>query len=122
MGKEGPMVHSGAVLASAVSSYRVKDNKTRRDYVAFGSAAGVCTAFSAPIGVILFALEEGCSYWSQSLTFRTFYTSMLSISTLYGLKTVGKHLGHVVKNDSEYFLFVQSYCLFSLTQLRGDHL
>lgn len=45
VGKEGPMVHSGSVVASTISSGRVKDDKKRRDYVACGAAAGVCTAF-----------------------------------------------------------------------------
>jgi chloride channel 7 len=89
VGKEGPMVHSGAVVAATVSRGRVRDDKTRRDYVAAGAAAGVCTAFSAPIGGFLFAFEEGASYWSQSLTFRTFYTSGWAIATLYILNTVG---------------------------------
>jgi H+/Cl- antiporter ClcA len=95
VGKEGPMVHSGAVVASAVSKGRVKDDKKRRDYVACGAAAGVCTAFSAPIGGFLFAFEEGASYWSQSLTFRTFYTSGCAIATLYFLNSIGLAFGKV---------------------------
>ncbi len=95
VGKEGPMVHSGAVVAATVSRSRVKDDKKRRDYVASGAAAGVCTAFSAPIGGFLFAFEEGASYWSQSLTFRTFWTSGCAIATLYVLNTVGIQFGKV---------------------------
>jgi len=95
VGKEGPMVHSGSVVATVISSGRIKDDKKRRDYVACGAAAGVCTAFSAPIGGILFALEEGASYWSQALTFRTFYCSMSSITTLYFLNTIGIRFGKV---------------------------
>lgn len=125
VGKEGPMVHSGAVVATTISRTRVKDDKQRRDYVACGAAAGVCkswfenvissycaflikvpynesysficegTAFSAPIGGFLFAFEEGASYWSQSLTFRTFYTSGCAIATLYVLNTIGTEFGKV---------------------------
>ena len=95
VGKEGPMVHSGAVVAATVSKGRVKDDKKRRDYVACGSAAGVCTAFSAPIGGFLFAFEEGASYWSQPLTFRAFYTSGWAIATLYIWKTIGAEFGQV---------------------------
>jgi len=93
IGKEGPMVHSGAVVAAQLSRSAVKDDKARRDYVACGAAAGVCTAFSAPIGGILFALEEGASYWSESVTFRTFYTSAWSISTLYFWATFDAQFG-----------------------------
>jgi len=95
VGKEGPMVHSGAVVATAITSGRVRDDKARRDYVSCGAAAGVCTAFSAPIGGILFALEEGASYWSPNITFRTFFCSAFSIATLYILNSVGTQFGKV---------------------------
>ena len=95
VGKEGPMVHSGAVTASVVSSGKTRNDKERRDLVACGAAAGVCTAFSAPVGGILFSLEEGASYWGQSLTWRTFYCSMIALSTLYVLNTIGSAFGKV---------------------------
>lgn len=95
VGKEGPMVHSGSVVAAQVSKSTVRDDKTRRDFVACGAAAGVCTAFSAPIGGVLFALEEGASYWSQAVTFRTFFCSMCSIATLYAWNAVGAQFGKV---------------------------
>jgi len=95
VGKEGPMVHSGAVVATTVSSGRTRNDREKRDFVACGAAAGVCTAFSAPIGGILFALEEGTSYWSQSLTWKTFVCSMLALSALYMLNSVGSQFGKV---------------------------
>lgn len=95
VGKEGPMVHSGAVVATTVSSGRIKNDRQKRDLVACGAAAGVCTAFSAPIGGILFALEEGASYWSPSLTWRTFFCSMTALTALYVLNTIGSTFGKV---------------------------
>lgn len=53
------------------------------------------TLFSAPIGGFLFAFEEGASYWSQALTFRTFYTSAWAIATLFVINSVGIHFGQV---------------------------
>jgi len=95
VGKEGPMVHSGSVVATTLSSTSTKNDEERRDYVACGAAAGVCTAFSAPIGGILFALEEGASYWGPSLTWRTFFCSMVALTALYLLNTIGSALGKV---------------------------
>ncbi len=98
VGKEGPMVHSGSIVASTVSSRRTRNDRQKRDFVACGAAAGVCTAFSAPIGGILFALEEGTSYWSPSLTWRTFFCSMIALTTLYILNSIGSAFGKVGYN------------------------
>lgn len=95
VGKEGPMVHSGAVVATTLTSGKTRNDKQVRDYVACGAASGVCTAFSAPIGGILFSLEEGASYWGPSLTWRTFFCSMVAFTTLLCLNTIGSALGKV---------------------------
>jgi H+/Cl- antiporter ClcA len=93
VGKEGPMVHSGAVVATTLTSGKTRNDRQVRDYVACGAAAGVCTAFSAPIGGVLFALEEGASYWGASLTWRAFFCSMVAFATLLTLNTIGSAFG-----------------------------
>mmetsp|Transcript_9297 Transcript_9297/g.17509 ORF Transcript_9297/g.17509 Transcript_9297/m.17509 type:complete len:820 (-) Transcript_9297:3837-6296(-) len=108
VGKEGPMVHSGSVVAAAVSQGKTKlwgidtsftkfsdfrNDREKRDFVACGAAAGVTSAFGAPIGGVLFSLEEGASYWSTKLTWRCFFCAMITLGTLFGLKNLNNAWG-----------------------------
>lgn len=112
LGKEGPMIHSGSIVGAAVSQGKtitfgfdtswtkfqdLRNDRSKRDFVTFGAAAGVAAAFNAPIGGILFTLEEGASFWSTTLTFRAFFCAMmteLTLSLFYSGFQLGTHNGY----------------------------
>eukprot|EP00755_Sulcionema_specki_P019051 Sspe_Gene.68434::Locus_40370_Transcript_2_2_Confidence_0.600_Length_3153::g.68434::m.68434/K05016/CLCN7; chloride channel 7 len=96
MGPEGPMIHAGAVLAGGISQGRLswpfnialkwfrpmRNDANKRDFVSAGAAAGVAAAFGAPIGGVLFSLEEASSFWSSSQTWRTLLTCIFATFTM----------------------------------------
>ncbi|KAL5783436.1 hypothetical protein ACOSP7_008465 [Xanthoceras sorbifolium] len=88
VGKAGPMVHTGACVASLLGQggskkYGLtwkwlrffKNDRDRRDLVTCGSAAGIASAFRAPVGGLLFSLEEMASWWRSALLWRAFFTT-----------------------------------------------
>ncbi|CAE8601019.1 unnamed protein product [Polarella glacialis] len=84
-GKEGPMIHCGAIMG-ALASYAfsgpllrpISIDREQRDLVAAGAAAGVAAAFGAPVGGVLFAIEEGASHMSVDIMLKTFVCSAVS--------------------------------------------
>ncbi|XP_060962822.1 chloride channel protein CLC-c isoform X1 [Cannabis sativa] len=90
VGKQGPMVHTGACIASLLGQggsrkYHLtwswlryfKNDRDRRDLITCGAAAGVAAAFRAPVGGVLFALEEAASWWRNALLWRAFFTTAI---------------------------------------------
>ncbi|KAM0940199.1 putative CBS domain, chloride channel, voltage gated, chloride channel, core [Dioscorea sansibarensis] len=98
LGKEGPMVHTGSCIAFLLGQggsrkYHLtctwlryfKNDRDRRDLITCGAAAGVAAAFRAPVGGVLFALEEAASWWRSALLWRTFFTTAVVAVVLRAL-------------------------------------
>ncbi|XP_074053262.1 H(+)/Cl(-) exchange transporter 7 isoform X2 [Macrotis lagotis] len=92
VGKEGPMIHSGAVIAAGISQGRStslkKDFKIfeyfrrdteKRDFVSAGAAAGVSAAFGAPVGGILGAVFNALNYWLTMFRIRYIHRPCLQV-------------------------------------------
>ncbi|KAF8407165.1 hypothetical protein HHK36_006291 [Tetracentron sinense] len=98
VGKAGPMVHTGACIAALLGqggskkyglTWRwlryFKNDRDRRDLITCGSAAGIAAAFRAPVGGVLFALEEMASWWRSALLWRSFFTTAVVAIVLRAL-------------------------------------
>ena len=61
LGKEGPLVHVACCLGNILSYFFPKYRKNeakKREVLSASAAAGVSVAFGAPVGGVLFSLEE----------------------------------------------------------------
>ncbi|CAB4288691.1 unnamed protein product [Prunus armeniaca] len=98
IGKAGPMVHTGACVASLLgqggsNKYGLtwkwlryfKNDRDRRDLVTCGSAAGIAASFRSPVGGVLFAFEEMASWWRSALLWRAFFTTAVIAIVLRAL-------------------------------------
>lgn len=87
LGKEGPYVHIatciGNIACRIFSKYSNNDGK-RREILSASAASGVAVAFGAPIGGVLFSLEEVSYYFPSKTLFRTFFCCIVSsVLTLF---------------------------------------
>jgi chloride channel 3/4/5 len=94
VGKEGPYVHIstaiGNIACRLFSKYNLNDGK-RREVLSASAAAGVAVAFGAPIGGVLFSLEEVSYYFPKKTLFRTFFCCMVAALTLKFLNPYGNN-------------------------------
>lgn len=64
----------------------VSQHATEGDAVcATACLTGVATAFAAPIGGLLFTIEEGASFYSTSIFWRGFLSTGIGVFTLHFL-------------------------------------
>ena len=65
-GREGPIVHLGATVASFIENYFQFTSGTRRILLACGVAAAVSASFNAPMAGVLFAHEVILAHYALS--------------------------------------------------------
>ncbi|QQP35581.1 Chloride channel protein [Caligus rogercresseyi] len=92
LGKEGPMVHmaccTGNILAYLFPKYGRNEAK-KREILSAASAAGVSVAFGAPIGGILFSLEEVSYYFPLKTLWRSFFCALVAAFVLQSINPFG---------------------------------
>ena len=94
---KGPFVHGGPVggglsaFGSHTLGFRTKkpshfrNDADKRDFVAIGTAVGVAVAFGAPIGGMLFTVEEGASFHSTGMLWRGCLATCTGVLTTHWL-------------------------------------
>ena len=90
-------MHGGGLVGGGLSAFgshslgfkTAKPNHFRNDAdksaVRRSTAAGVAVAFGAPIGGCLFAVEEGASFYSQTMLWRGFLATCMGVLTIHWL-------------------------------------
>ena len=94
LGKEGPYVHIatcvGNIACRLFTKYDRNDGK-RREVLSAAAAAGVAVAFGAPLGGVLFGLEEVSYFFPAKTLFRTFFCCIIAALSLKFLNPYGTH-------------------------------
>lgn len=103
LGKEGPLVHvaccCGNIFAYLFPKYGNNEAK-KREILSAASAAGVSVAFGAPIGGVLFSLEEVSYYFPLKTLWRSFFCALAAAFVLRSFNPFGND--HLVLFYIEY--------------------
>lgn len=92
LGKEGPMVHIASCIGNIFSHVFPKYGRNeakKREILSAAAAAGVSVAFGAPIGGVLFSLEEVSYYFPLKTLWRSFFCALIAAFVLRSLTPFG---------------------------------
>jgi len=103
LGKEGPLVHVACCIGNILSYMFPKYGKNeakKREILSAASAAGVSVAFGAPIGGVLFSLEEVSYYFPLKTLWRSFFCALVAAFVLRSMNPF---------NDQQAVMFFINY-------------
>eukprot|EP01064_Diplonema_japonicum_P018383 TRINITY_DN27074_c0_g1_i1.p1 TRINITY_DN27074_c0_g1~~TRINITY_DN27074_c0_g1_i1.p1 ORF type:complete len:775 (+),score=87.74 TRINITY_DN27074_c0_g1_i1:74-2398(+) len=103
LGKEGPFVHVSTCVGNLISNlfmkYKHHESK-KREMLSASCAAGVAVAFGAPIGGVLFSLEEASYYFPHKTMWRAFFCAVVAALVLKSIDP--SNLGSLVMFKVDY--------------------
>ncbi|KAG5470750.1 hypothetical protein LSCM1_01999 [Leishmania martiniquensis] len=90
VGAEGPMIHMGSLIGAGLPTGRsrslgcsatsvfdsFRNPRDQRDFISAGAACGLASAFSSPLGGMLFVLEEMATHFSVRLAWLVFLSCL----------------------------------------------
>ncbi|TPX62521.1 hypothetical protein PhCBS80983_g00259 [Powellomyces hirtus] len=85
VGKEGPMIHVACCVGNVFPRLFPKywrNEARKREILSAASGAGIAVAFGAPIGGVLFSLEELSSFFPAKTMVRSFFCALVATVTL----------------------------------------
>ncbi|CAM4506224.1 unnamed protein product [Caretta caretta] len=93
-GLDGPMIHLGAIIGCGLTQFksdtlgiqlpfftRFWNSADKRNFITAGAGAGIALVFRAPVGGLLFTLEEVASFWDIRLAWQTFFCCLMAAFT-----------------------------------------
>jgi len=104
IGKEGPSVHIGSIIASAIGRSALlrrlqmqnpeaaHPDRDAREFVLCGAAAGLAASFGVPLAGVFFGLELATNRWRAELTWRTLLTCAVSVWSAQLLSSGCQHV------------------------------
>ncbi|KAG5496405.1 hypothetical protein JKF63_02707 [Porcisia hertigi] len=90
VGTEGPMIHMGSLIGAGLPTGRsrslgcsatsvfasFRNPRDQRDFISAGAACGLASAFSSPLGGMVFVLEEMATHFSARLAWLMFLSCL----------------------------------------------
>lgn len=124
VGKEGPSVHYATCCGYVITNWLLGKEMSfseQSEYLTAATAGGVAVAFGAPIGGVLFSLEEmsSSSHFKLSTLWKSYYIALAGIAALQYMNPSrnGKIVVFEVRYDKDWY--VQEIPIFILFGIFG---